>query len=47
VVEVVGAVVTLFAPGDAVFYAGSIAWPGANSEFHLINERIVGRCRGT
>jgi zinc-binding alcohol dehydrogenase family protein len=26
-----------------VFYAGSITRPGANSEFHLVDERIVGR----
>jgi NADPH2:quinone reductase len=29
--------------GDAVFYAGSIARPGTNSEFHLVDERLVGR----
>jgi zinc-binding alcohol dehydrogenase family protein len=33
----------LFKPGDAVFYAGSITRPGANSEYHLVDERIVGR----
>ena len=32
-----------FAIGDEVFYAGSIARPGANSEFHLVDARIVGR----
>lgn len=32
-----------FKPGDAVFYAGSISRPGTNSEFHLVDERIVGR----
>ena len=37
-----GAAVTAFKPGDDVFYAGSIARPGANSEFHLVDERIVG-----
>jgi zinc-binding alcohol dehydrogenase family protein len=42
VVEGVGAEVTLFQPGDAVFYAGSIARPGTNSELHLVDERIVG-----
>ncbi len=30
-------------PGDAVFYAGALDRPGANSEFHLVDERIVGR----
>jgi NADPH2:quinone reductase len=43
VVERVGAAVTLFKPGDAVFYAGSIARPGTNAEYHLVDERIVGR----
>src|SRR6185503_1900005 len=42
VVEAVGAAVTLFKPGDKVFYAGSIARPGTNSEFHAVDERIVG-----
>jgi NADPH:quinone reductase len=32
----------LFKPGDEVFYAGSIGRPGANMEFHLVDERIVG-----
>lgn len=41
VVEV-GEAATDFKPGDAVFYAGSITRPGANSEFHLVDERIVG-----
>jgi NADPH2:quinone reductase len=35
--------VTLFKPGDEVFYAGSILRQGTNSEFHLVDERIVGR----
>ncbi len=43
VVEAVGPDVRQFSPGDAVFYAGSIARPGTNSEFHLVDERIVGR----
>ena len=43
VVEAVGPEVQHFSPGDAVFYAGSIARPGTNSEFHLVDERIVGR----
>lgn len=42
VVEVVGADVTLFKPGDEVFYAGDITRQGTNSEFHLVDERIVG-----
>mgnify|MGYP003542599343 CR=1 FL=1 len=43
VVREVGSDVTLFQPGDEVFYAGSIARPGSYSEFHLVDERIVGR----
>jgi zinc-binding alcohol dehydrogenase family protein len=38
----VGNAVTLFKPGDNVFYAGSIARPGSNSEYHLVDERVVG-----
>ncbi len=39
----VGPKVARFKPGDAVFYARSIDRPGANAEFHLVDERIVGR----
>lgn len=42
VVEV-GEGVTRFRPGDEVYYAGSLTRPGANSAFHLVDERIVGR----
>jgi zinc-binding alcohol dehydrogenase family protein len=42
-VEAVGREVTLFKPGDAVFYAGVITRPGTDSELHLVDERIVGR----
>jgi zinc-binding alcohol dehydrogenase family protein len=42
VVEAVGPEVTLFSPGDEVFYAGSITRPGSNSEFQIVDERIVG-----
>ncbi|NQX17021.1 zinc-binding alcohol dehydrogenase family protein [Rathayibacter sp. VKM Ac-2857] len=42
-VEAVGEDVTLFAPGDEVFYAGSITRPGTDAELHLVDERIVGR----
>ncbi|UXZ95508.1 zinc-binding alcohol dehydrogenase family protein [Pseudomonas phytophila] len=41
-VREVGSDVTLFQPGDEVFYAGSIVRPGSYSEFHLVDERIVG-----
>jgi len=43
IVDAVGSEVTLFKPGDEVFYAGSILRQGTNSEFHLVDERIVGR----
>jgi NADPH2:quinone reductase len=42
VVEAVGSDVTLFKAGDEVFYAGDLTRPGSNSEFQLIDERIVG-----
>ena len=42
VVREVGPEVTLFNVGDEVFYAGSIVRPGTYSEFHLVDERIVG-----
>src|SRR6266568_1194455 len=42
VVESVGHNATLFKPGDEVFYAGAITRPGTNSEFHIVDERIVG-----
>ena len=42
VVEAVGTDVTLFKAGDEVFYAGSFTQPGCNSEFHIVDERIVG-----
>jgi len=41
VVEAVGADVTLFRPGDAVYYAGSLTRPGTNAELHVVDERIV------
>jgi zinc-binding alcohol dehydrogenase family protein len=39
----VGKDVTLFKPGDAVYYAGDVTRPGCDSEYHLVDERIVGR----
>lgn len=42
IVREVGSEVTLFQPGDEVFYAGSIARTGSYSELHLVDERIVG-----
>jgi zinc-binding alcohol dehydrogenase family protein len=42
VVKAVGPDVTLFKPGDEVWYAGDLTRAGTNSEFHLVDERIVG-----
>jgi zinc-binding alcohol dehydrogenase family protein len=43
VVEAAGSAVRDFEVGNAVYYAGSIARPGTNCEYHLVDERIVGR----
>ena len=43
VVEAVGPDATLFKPGDEVYYAGDITRSGSNAQFHLVDERIVGR----
>jgi NADPH:quinone reductase len=43
VVTATGGDVTLFAPGDEVYYAGAIDRPGTNAQFHVVDERIVGR----
>ncbi|MCB1459627.1 MAG: zinc-binding alcohol dehydrogenase family protein, partial [Nitratireductor sp.] len=43
VVKAVGPDVTLFEPGDAVYYAGDLTRPGTNQQFQLVDERIVGR----
>lgn len=42
IVRAVGDKVSLFKPGDRVWYAGAINRPGSNSELHLVDERIVG-----
>ncbi len=42
IVRAVGEQVSLFEPGDEVFYAGNITRPGTNAELHLVDERIVG-----
>jgi zinc-binding alcohol dehydrogenase family protein len=42
VVREIGSEVTLFRPGDRVWYAGAIDRSGANSELHVVDERIVG-----
>jgi zinc-binding alcohol dehydrogenase family protein len=43
IVEASGPNCHLFEPGDTVYYAGDWLHPGANSEFHLVDERIVAR----
>ncbi|MEN3031548.1 zinc-binding alcohol dehydrogenase family protein [Chromobacterium amazonense] len=43
VVRAVGGKVSLFQPGDRVWYAGALQRPGANSELHAVDERIVGK----
>jgi len=43
VVVETGPEASLFKLGDEVFYAGSIDKPGTNAEFHLVDERIVGK----
>lgn len=42
VVEAVGEDCSLFKPGDEVYYAGDVTRAGCNSQYHLIDERIVG-----
>jgi zinc-binding alcohol dehydrogenase family protein len=42
VVDSVGPAVERFTRGDPVFYAGDITRPGSNSEYQLVDERIVG-----
>ena len=46
-VEAIGADVAGFRPGDRVYYAGSITRPGANSELHAVDERIVAKAPAT
>lgn len=41
-VVAVGAQVELFRTGDEVYYAGALDRPGANSRFHVVDERLVG-----
>jgi NADPH2:quinone reductase len=42
VVEAVGDQVSLFRPGDRVYYAGDVTRPGCNAEYQCVDERIVG-----
>ena len=43
VVAAVGEHVTLFQPGDEVYYAGDVTRSGSNAQFQLVDERLVGR----
>ncbi|WP_415788417.1 alcohol dehydrogenase catalytic domain-containing protein, partial [Bordetella tumulicola] len=43
IVEAVGDKVSQFNVGDRVYYAGAINRPGANSELHVVDERIAAR----
>ena len=43
VVVATGEDCSLFVVGDEVFYAGTSNRPGGQSEFHLVDERIVGK----
>lgn len=35
--------VTLYSPGDEVFYAGVVDRPGSNQQFQAVDERLIGR----
>jgi len=43
VIDKIGSDVSLFKAGDEVYYAGDITRPGCNCQYHLVDERIVGR----
>ena len=47
VVEAVGEAVSLFRPGDRVFYAGALNQRGSNAELQCVDERLVGRMPAT
>lgn len=47
IVRAVGPEVTLFRPGDRVWYAGALNRAGSNSQLQLVDERIVGRMPST
>lgn len=43
IVVATGSEATRFSTGDEVYYAGDITRPGTNAQFHVVDERIVGR----
>ena len=47
VVEAVGEAVSLFKPGDRVFYAGALNQRGSNAELQCVDERHVGQMPAT
>jgi zinc-binding alcohol dehydrogenase family protein len=47
VVDAVGEAVTLFKPGDRVWYAGEVTRAGSNAEWQCVDERLVGRAPAT
>jgi len=47
VVEAIGEAVSLFKPGDRVFYAGALNQRGSNAELQCVDERLVGRMPAT
>lgn len=47
IVRAIGAAVTLFRPGDPVWYAGARDRPGCNAELQVVDERLVGRLPAT
>jgi len=46
-VVAVGEAASRFAVGDKVWYAGDVGRSGTNAEFHLVDERIVGKAPKT
>jgi len=43
IIESIGDQVTLFQPGDRVYYAGDITRPGSNAEYQLVDARIAAK----
>ena len=41
IVKAIGPAVTMFKPGDEVYYAGALERDGSNAEYPLVDERIV------
>lgn len=41
IIREIGSHATGFSPGDEVWYAGALNRPGCNSQFHLVDERVI------